>query len=429
MTRPFDLHQMPPIFGEIKNGKRRNKKGMGQKLDHWLVVKRERGADYNFLVLEKVHEKLGSSQPTSVPIVFLSDDVEENIAGFRGWFEKGALRCGTQVPGEHTHLYKMEDGTEVRPGWVFNEGDAPKCYVVKGTNRIVPPGAVDPETMVATKSNGDQQEVGERVLSKERVAEAQRRFAWGNGNSIITEGVDPYPVACHDGCPIWNRDDRNNRCKLQHTLYFNLASDLPYSDRLFVYRASGVYAQRTLIPSLKMIKDMAGGILAGLRLRLEFRQEGKPTPGGTTQNVPMPAITIGDNYDGFKSRVYQEIERRQQHFELINGRRADTLDDLKQTGLLKEMQSRDALASVAAETEGDEETYDAYEEPKDFIPDALKPAFKEAGLTRRKQEMLVEQYDGDIDKIKAAVKKTVEDMPSIPQKAPDNDNFFAVSDD
>lgn len=421
MTRPFELHQMPPIFGEVKNGERGKKYPVN--LDHWKVVERVRVGD-NWKKLQDVHDALTEKynqgpEPKSLPIVLLSDTPEENMAGFRGLFDKSKLMCGTPYPskeGEDTYLLTTESGKQIHPGMAYQKDEGHYAIFLKGSEEVVPKKFVDFETMTARNNQGNTFDVQEVELNAERVSAATRYFTVQNG-SIVTEDVDPYKVACHQGCPYWQEDDRDNlQCTLQHTLYFHLGPGLPYSDRLFVYRASSIYAQRTLIPSIKMIHNMTGGILANIPLRLEFRQESRSYAGGRKTDMPHPAVTIGSDVRQFEQEVVKEIERRQNRFELMHGRRAESLEELKREGMLVGMQTRAALESVATDVTDVEESQGETQEPSPELPEKLQHLFEKAGYTPRKQELLMEKHEGDVDKIIAEVEDHIDDMPSIPSK-------------
>ncbi len=111
--RPWNLHMAPPVRIEIKYGRKQGNRP--QRLDHFLVVERvkEKG-DNNWRVLSSVHEKLKNEQPTQVPIVLMSDDIQENFGMFRSFFMKGKLMCGSQY-GEETALRRVRDGKDVAP--------------------------------------------------------------------------------------------------------------------------------------------------------------------------------------------------------------------------------------------------------------------------------------------------------------------------
>lgn len=417
MSRPFDIHMMPPIFGEVKNGEKTDK-GFPTKLNYWKVVQRER-VGKNWAKLDEVHDILAKTQgpqPKSIPIVLLSDDPEENMPGFRSWFEKGTLMLGAPYPfDEFTDAYFSPSDQEIPESYVIpGDEDAPYAYFVKGTDNKVPPDVVDGEAMTAVSKNGDEFEVELVRLRTKKVGVATKYYE-EQGGSLVTEGVTPQSVPFHENSYAW----REGRATLQHTLYFHLAKHLPYSDRLFVYRATGIYAQRTLLPSLRMIHNMTGGILAGLELRLEFREEAKKTPMGT-QYLPHPAITIGTNIQDFEDRVLEEIERRQKRYELIHGERAKSLEPLLRGGMLKGMQSREALESVVQDSADAEPA--EHKEEEDCVPEELRELFNKAGYTKRKEQALMERFAGDVEAIKAEVEQHIKELPVIPQEIGDSND-------
>lgn len=112
MTRPFQLYTSAPVRIEIKYGKKHPQKGYPMKIDHFLVVDRAKkdGTDFrksNWVVCEDVHEELGEKQPTRVPIVLMSDEIEENFALSRAFFFKGSLMCSAAY-GDKMALRRYE---------------------------------------------------------------------------------------------------------------------------------------------------------------------------------------------------------------------------------------------------------------------------------------------------------------------------------
>lgn len=101
MSRPFQLYSIPPISVEIKFGKKSGNRPM--MLEHFLVVERTKDSSQNFNVCEDVHASpLIGDKPMKIPITFMSDDIEENFALFRGAFDnKGLMSCGAKY-GEPT---------------------------------------------------------------------------------------------------------------------------------------------------------------------------------------------------------------------------------------------------------------------------------------------------------------------------------------
>lgn len=108
MIRPFELHSAPPVKLELKWGMKIAGQNYPKKLHNFRIVSRKRDS-LNFIRLDNVHEALGEEKPTSVPIRLLSDDPQENLALFRGYFNKaGHLGCGTPY-GEEKALRRFEE--------------------------------------------------------------------------------------------------------------------------------------------------------------------------------------------------------------------------------------------------------------------------------------------------------------------------------
>ena len=366
--RPYLLRQAPPIFGEAKNGMTvANQSGSTypQSLSYWRIVKREKNNN-NYIKLEDVHERLGA-EPKQLPIVLLSDDPHENLAGFRVAFYQGELVCGA-------------------PYMARDEDDVMDVVVDLETGRPVP----------KSRQNDDDFDLDDDRYEVQEKIKAMRRYKRTEGGWEFSE---PYDYPCHKQCPLWQaeRGDGNFECKLTHTLYFQLDSDLPHSEKLFVYRATGIWAQRTLIPSLEALKDQTNGILAGLPLYLEFREEYKPTPDGPRRKVPMPAITPRFGYSEFQKKVDEEMHRRQARYELVHNKTPEGIEDIEKAGSLVGMQSREALATVAEESKGmvDGEEDDPEVRasiPVDELPEAIQEKFEKLSYSAKKEDVTTKRF-------------------------------------
>lgn len=109
--RPWNLHMAPPVRVEIKYGRKNGNRP--ERLEHFLVVDRIK-EDNNWRVIKEVHEALDDDKPTKVPIVLMSDDIQENFGMFRSFFVKGKLLCGSQY-GDDKALRRVRDGKDVAP--------------------------------------------------------------------------------------------------------------------------------------------------------------------------------------------------------------------------------------------------------------------------------------------------------------------------
>lgn len=378
MTRQFHLHTKPPIFGEAKNGMK-NSSGYPTKLDHWRIVHRERDGD-NFKRLKDVHEACGDDSGQGLrelPIRLFSDDPRESLYGFRGWFLKkkdlgnfnddvriGELVCGAPdrpIDDDEWMTTRFANGRPV--------GDRKSIEVEQEDGSIV--------TVDST----------ERTVPK-----ARRRF---NRQKRI---VEPYSHPCHEGCGVWER----GLCEIQHTLYFELAPELPHAGKLFVYRGSGIHAQRTLVGSLEMIAQRTGGILANLPLMLEFRQELQSDPSGNQYNMPHPAVVPAVGVDKFNAAVDRELERRRRRFELVHGRAAEDLDEITITGALRSVQTYAAMAADGEKQINEDDVDDREEvEHTPAVPEELEQLMDDQNIPPRKRELLLDKHEGDVEAVRA----------------------------
>jgi len=339
------------------------------------VVSSEREPNgMNYKKHKTAHKKLGD-KPRSIPIVLLSDDPEENLYGFRGWFAQpydkprpdksqyGRLRCGAPYEGEDTKTaYFMEGG-----------GEVPESHVES-----------DDDGLYFETESGKRVDVEER----EEIRASRRVSVKTYANKVkgdINNFVDPFDATCHKQCPIWQNGD----CDVQHTLYFQVR--IPGVDGLFVYRGSGVYAQRQLISSMKYLKEQTkvhpsdDGILAGLPLQLHLHFEQKGEEGYDT-----PHVKINDpGYVDLESSVKDELDRRRDLYEARFGSAPD--EPIMKTGALSSMQSRDAQEAMATEATQAEDSLD--EESSDVeVPDSVLRRFNQLGYPSRKRTLTVEQY-------------------------------------
>lgn len=95
--KPYELHTRPPVTLEVKYGMKVSTKSSSydrpQRLEHFRVVRREKGyKETNWKLCEEVHEKLGG-EPKRIPIVLLSDDMQENMHMMRELYGSGRLKC------------------------------------------------------------------------------------------------------------------------------------------------------------------------------------------------------------------------------------------------------------------------------------------------------------------------------------------------
>jgi len=263
--RQFDLHPAPPVRIEIKYGKKDEKRGFPKKLDHLLVVERvkDKGRTANWHVCEDVHRAiLGPEAPEGakfrrVPIVLMSDSIEDCFPIFRSFFIKGQLLCSAKL-GETEALRRYE------------------C---------------DPETGKAVRKNGD-----------------------------LNTDVDPFIWSkCNASCDIWQASPlkRNGRpiggCDLSGTLYFRLAPHLPRSTDFGALRIKGINAQKYMMSSLEILKRQTGGILANLPLEVAYHIEGKQAQDGKMYDIPLLVVQPSVDQISFMEAVEYEHARRQRH--------------------------------------------------------------------------------------------------------------------
>ncbi|MFB6372003.1 MAG: hypothetical protein ABEN55_02540 [Bradymonadaceae bacterium] len=359
MSRPYELRQEPPLFGEAKHGMT-HEDGYPTDLGYWRVVQRKK-VNKNWVKLKDVHNELGD-QPMEIPIQLASDDAKENFPGYRKLDDKGEFMCGAPY----------QAGDEGRMTAVFDQK----------TGRFVPEHRRD--------------EFDDGRLETREAIEATRMFD-RNG---WTDEPQSYP--CHKQCPYWQRGHDHNgpRCELKHTLYFYLDDTLPHSTKLFAYQAKATNAQKTLSGSLTHLTEMTDGILANIPLKLELRYEPKQDPSGTFREMPRPAIVPAE---GFEEAIRQEIKRRKRKHELYYNESPDGLDDIRITGTLEGVHNRSALETQ--ETRPDEPIEsDTPSGIKDVstasisdLPNQLEEAFEKSDLPPQKQRLTVERFKHDAD--------------------------------
>lgn len=387
--RPFELRQAPPVIGEVKNGKKYNKNGtwLPKSLNHWRVVKREKRQE-NYVKIKEVHEVIGD-KPIVVPIRFISDSPLENFSLFRAAFNKGTLMCGGKAPQSEEEQLKNypahpETGAPLY-GVDIKEDESGKEYFVN--------------------------EEGEAVrVERKNFNRATRHFRGRDSNGNANMDVEPYTYPCHKTCPIW----QSGKCDLTGTLYFYLNSDeLPdiYTTSLFVYRAKGTYAQKYLTASIKRLHQEYNGVMANLPFKLRFHQEPKEADDGNYYDVPMPCIETGVPKPEFEDLVQKEIQRRAKRYKMMHGRSHDSFADLKQKGMLEDMQGREVVETM----------YDSSTPPKaqkeesgtpDY-PEELVEFFNTQTVPPRKRSMLWDQHEGDIEAIKQSVHQDKKNQPDV----------------
>jgi len=372
--RPFELRSTPIVGLEAKLGKIIAEKDYTRptKLKHWRMVYRKRKGD-NFQRIDKLHEIIGD-KPKRIPINLVSDDRHENFSLFRGAFDQSKLMCGAPV--------RAEDA------W-----DMMKHPVHDGAPVHAPTKEEDGQEVVTLKD-------GETVpVTRDSFIRAQRFF---DSNGTVEE---PYDFPCSKHCKIW----QNGKCDIEGTLYFYLAGEHIPDDLkniLGVFRASGTWAQRTLLSSLKHISELTNGILANLPLVLCHHMTQKRTSDDEIYTVPVPKIYLGLPKDQFAAKLEQEIKRRRRLYEMLHSEPPTCREDLLQTGSLRDMQGREELQTMMPVD--DEEL--ASDERPDY-PDHLVEHFDQKNVPPRKREMLWEQHEGDVEAIKEQVDEDVSAQP------------------
>ena len=82
--------------------------GQPKKLDHFLVVTKEKDASGNFIVNQEIMKKLGE-HPTSLDIMLLYDDIDLNFYTYYGFYQ--GKKCLCHGDGE-TAIRKKRDGSQ-----------------------------------------------------------------------------------------------------------------------------------------------------------------------------------------------------------------------------------------------------------------------------------------------------------------------------
>lgn len=372
---------MPPISWELKNGvnkpSSRGKGSHGSMIKYFRIVSREReSGGLNYRKLTPAHKVLGD-EPRSVPIILPSDDPEECLSGFRGWFalpydkpkpdddQLGRLRCGAPYRADSDDdkmdiFYRSDDGSQV-----------PASAAEK-----------DEDGWYAETKAGDRidLEKGEAIKASRRV---DVKTYNGKLNGHINDFVDPHDFACDpDVCPIWQNGD----CDLQSTLFFHFGGDIGHIHGLAAYRATSINAQKTLMTSLDYISKLTDGVLAGIPLTIHLHLEQKG-------EYPAPIVKITHPpYPDLMAYVEEELNRRRKLYEAKHGKAPEGFEDIRKTGALKNMQSRSAQETrvdpggEVQETEGTQEIE---------VPTSVKTRFNQLGYTDAKKKNTIRQFTDD----------------------------------
>jgi hypothetical protein len=366
---------VPPIRGEVKNGitYENNGRWLPRRLDHFIVVSRV-VENNNKVVRDDVHDRLGSKKLNRIPIRLLSDDPQENLTTTRTLFLNGGdLYCVAPYhdDGNTIEVPVDESGAPITRGDVV-EGARTTPFIV-----------------------------------------ANRRF---RGREFP---VEPFEYPCSPFCRMWQEDNPKKQCKLQSILYFNIDLE-ECGGELFVWRAKGVWQQRTLSSSLSMVHSLTGGILANLPLDLVYHEEKKQRANGDWITAPMPTVEIRGTHTEFFKALDAELERRHRHKQVTGG-------SAHIGGVLKELTSRASIEELISSD--DFSDADVAEDEPDAIkpvsvPRELDALFHRAGYGKRKIEMVMEQYDGDIEAIEAHVHRDIERSPDIPEKHEEAEDDF-----
>lgn len=257
--RPFDLYTAPPVQIEIKYGEKDAQRGFPKKLQYLKVVERydkAKGRNSNWNTCTDVHEALNSNEPRRIPIVLLSDSIEENFPLHRAFFMgAGNLMCSSKY-GSSTALRRFESDSEGN--------------MVRGNDR----------------------------------------------QPVMTA---PYEYdQCNSDCKIWKAGKtKMGACDISGSLYFYLGGNLPRGNEFGVCRIKGTNAQRRLLASLQIIRNSTRGILAGIPLDLCYHTEQMQGSDGSFYEIPLLSVQMGTKTrDEFMLAVAKEVRRRKELAEL-----------------------------------------------------------------------------------------------------------------
>ncbi len=270
-NRPYKMSYVPPIVGEIKNGEKGDRKPV--KFPYWKIVLRQRVANKNNWNPHKEAMDFLGEKPTRVGIRLLADDVADVMPTTRMLYDVGrhAPRCSApyHATRDNTRAYKADP----RNGKPLRQNE------------------YNPD-------NGQINGTGGKVVVEDMNFIVASRFQ--NGDYV------DFP--CNPHCPLLQLE--KGACKPQSIMFFRLAPEVAFGiNGIFAYRATGIWAQKSLSSSLEAIRAQTGGILANLPLVLRYHEEVKNTPFGRNA-IPFPMIEPGLDHDAFMEKVAEEHARR-----------------------------------------------------------------------------------------------------------------------
>ena len=269
--RPYEMSYLPPIVGEIKNGEKGKDRPV--KFSHWKLVVRERVANRNnWNPHKEAMDHLGE-KPLLVGIRLLADEVADVMPMTRMLYDakEGKPRCSAPYHPTKSNTRVFATHPETNEPLRRNQWDKVD-KTIKGTGGKIK--VKDAEYIVASRLHKG-------------------------------EYVD---IPCHSKCPLLALD--KSPCTPQSILFFRLAPDVAFGiNGIFAYRASGLWAQKSLLSSMEAIRTQTGGILANLPLAIRYHEEVKKTPFGMG-SVPHPMIEPALAYDEFMAAVEAEYARR-----------------------------------------------------------------------------------------------------------------------
>lgn len=345
--RPFNPLLRNRVQYEVKYGEKKKSargKSYPAKLDYLKVVSRNRNGD-NFEKVEDVHSLLGD-KPKVIPIIFFSDDPSEIFSLYRGTFDKATLICGAHVG----------DKVAMRRARMF------ETTVEDGVH-----------------SGGN----------------------FGSSLEIVDE---PYGYLCNDSCVLWQK----NKCKIYGKLHFmlNLQENTSCASSFFVLRIAGVYAQMAMSSSIDVVRNMTGGILANipLRLRLDYEKLNKPvTVNGKSiyPDIPYLSIEPGLPMMQFMEIVRHEWKRRDE-ISKISG------NPIRVFNVIRPSLNRENTLEDVEDSSATEDVVGTVEETKGVDWDKI---FEGSGFSKKKMQLFIQEHGENPAKvIEALAEEAADDL-------------------
>jgi hypothetical protein len=258
-------------------------------------------------------------------------------------------------------------------------------------------------------------------------------------NKKIVVLDNPVSHPCDKSCPMWTDPGEKSDCGWSLILSVQIEC-LPVIPNLARFRSTSPQSRSNLVGSLNQIKDITGGILAGIPLDLIWKKKTGPDHTGKTRSYPVLGFEFRGTSQQLREHAIVELESRRRLAAAIGGEEVTS-------SLPTAPASMPIIPSggYGDEVIGEDEVDDEFI-PDDDGPSTPEPKSKEEaeaedldrkiigkisdrkrqlGMTDKALELLLDKHDGDYSAALEEMGDMVPESDFSPGQVSSDEDFIA----